>query len=285
MIVKVLVFGNETTGLGHWYRSMALADHLWQYGHAVTIISDRQPHGKFPFHQVAYEDQTLWLSPLQNQCDWLIIDLPNEAPAWLYDHCQAKGIRTLILNGVGHQVGDRADLRIVQGLTEDNYPYSGVDYIILRDSVFKAKAVRNPIIDWFVFGGAADKMGLTRHFPNWQRISFSVSDSDWQATDNHDNGFLMAASQCRRACVAMGMTVLEIAAWGDLPTYVFSVSETHLRFAKSLEAAGYIKAWPNVGRAVFNIEMEEFLQEPFSPMGKPIDGRAVDRIRALMMKG
>jgi spore coat polysaccharide biosynthesis predicted glycosyltransferase SpsG len=222
----------------------------------------------------------MWLGPLLDSFDWLVIDLPDEAPGWLYDHCQDRGIKTCILNGVGHQVGDRATLRIVQGLGEGQY--SGVDYIILRDSVFQAKKARNPIVEWFVFGGAADKMGLTQKFPNWQRMVFTISDEDWQAADNHDNGFLLAASQCKKACVAMGMTVLELASWGDIPVYVFSVSETHLKFAKGLEEAGYAKVYPKVGLPDNQKEFLGFLSEPFKITGKPIDGRACERILGLM---
>lgn len=301
MKINVLVFANKQTGWGHWYRSIAFAEYAQKAGHQVTIISDRQPPRHLAGHIVPYDDQALWRSPLYKLPDWLVIDLPEEGPGWLYDHCHATGVKTCILNGVGHQVGDRADLRIVQGLGDGKY--SGVDYIILREEVFHIKEIRRPIIEWFVFGGAADKMGLTRQFPNEQRISFSISDKEWQADDRHDDGFLVAASQCRRACVAMGMTVLELVAM-QIPTYVFSISETHLRFAQALDEAGYIKAWPNVGlpmrlsrqAAITSLKygishhyyfdkITHFLSKPFTPSGKPIDGQAPKRILKLMAKG
>lgn len=282
MKISFLVFANKITGLGHWYRSIALAQHAQDNAHQVTIISDRQPPTHFAHHQVSYEDQDLWHSPLLSRPDWLVIDLPDEAPGWLYQVCRLKGIQTCILNGVGHQIGDRADLRIVQGLGEGDY--SGVDYIILRPQVFDAKKLRRPVIDWFVFGGAADKMHLTRSFPNWPRIVFTVSEEDWNAADNHDNGFLMAASQCKRACVAMGMTPIELSIFGDMPIYVFSVSSLHLRFAQGLEAAGYVKSYPVAGLPCRQ-NMIDFLNTPFEPSGKPIDGLACERILDLMLKG
>jgi spore coat polysaccharide biosynthesis predicted glycosyltransferase SpsG len=281
MQVKILVFANAETGLGHWYRSIALADYLQGRGVHTTIITDRIPPDKFSYHLVNYHDQPIWQSPITGHYDWLIVDLPAEPPAWIYEYCEAQRINVLILNGVGHQVGDRATLRIVQGL-DDAAEYSGVDYIILRDNVFKASRIRQPIIDWFVFGGAADQMKLTVNFPNWQRIVFAISKKDWQVSDNHDNGFLFAASQCERACIAMGMTALELAAWGDMPIYVFSISEQHLNFAQRLETAGYISAYPAVGLPDDKIDMAEFLTIPFVPTGKPIDGQACRRIYDLM---
>lgn len=278
MRINFLVFACPAVGLGHWYRSIALAEYIQAAGHQVRIISDRQPPDNLLWHSVSFDDQVLWRSPLMSPADWLAIDLPDEAPDWLYDHCRANGIQTCILNGVGHQVGDRADLRIVQGLAEAQY--SGVDYIILRESVFHIKAIRRPAIEWFVFGGGADKMGLTRRFPDLQRVSFSISDADWYAVQRPDDGFLVAASQCRRACVAMGMTVWELVAMG-IPTYVFSLTDLHLYFALNMQEAGYINAWNGTGLPTRS-KMNDFLSEPFVPAGKPIDGRACERILKLM---
>jgi len=279
MKVNFLCFANNETGFGHWYRSVALAKHIRNQGSQVTIIGDRVPPDNLLCHRVPFGDQTIWRGPLSQQCDWLVIDLPDEAPDWIYDHCQQSNIKTCVLNGVGHQVGDRADLRIVQGLGREEY--SGVDYIILRKSVFEAKAIRRPIMDWFVFGGAADKMGLTKRFPDFQKMSFTISDQDWQAGDSHDNGFLVAASQCRRACVAMGMTVWELAAMG-IPTYVYSLTAQHLSFAKKMAGAGYIRAHRQVGLPDTEMKIRDFLGQPFTPSGRPIDGRASERILDLM---
>lgn len=277
MKINLLVFANRYTGWGHWFRSIALADHLQNRGHQVTIISDYE-EPRFAHHQVPYGDQTLWRSPLMNHPDWLVVDLPDEAPAWLYDYCQAKQVRTCVLNGVGHQVGDQADLRIVQGLGEGEY--SGVDYIILRPQVFEAKKKRNPQADWFVFGGAADKMNLTEKFPNWQRVVFKLPEKALASPDEYDNGFLHFASLCRRACVAMGVSAWELTAIG-VPTTVFSLTPLHLEFALEMQRHGYIKAWHKVGLPDKDT-MIDFLSKPVAITGKPIDGRACERILRLM---
>ena len=283
MNIKMIVFANRNTGWGHWYRSIALAEHIQSQNHQVTIISDRTPPKPLAWHCVSYDDPALWRGPLYDSDDWLLIDLPDEAPEWLYDLCQNRGIKTCVLNGVGHQCGDRADLRIIQGLTDDELgpkEYAGVDFIILRPAVFEAKKISNQIVDWFVFGGASDKLNLTRKFPNWQRIVFTISPNKLQVQDREDDGFLLAAAQCKRACIAMGVTAWELSAIG-LPVYAFSLTPLHLQFALEMDKAGYIKAYPKVG-IPSKRSFRNFLSVPFTPTGKPIDGLACQRILQLM---
>jgi spore coat polysaccharide biosynthesis predicted glycosyltransferase SpsG len=278
MRVAFLVLANERTGLGHWYRSLALAQEMQDEGHEVEIWSDRDATPFVWLDIKRFLGDASLPDLLAHNLDWLVIDLPHELNRLVVETIHLSPIKTLVLNGVGHEVGDWATLRIVQGFSDAQY--SGPEFVILRRNVFEAAKVRNPVVDWFVFGGAADGMHLTRLFPNWNRITYIVSADRWGATDSQDAGFLPAAAQCKQACIAMGMTAWELAAMG-VPAYVVSISKGHLDFALQMQEAGLVKAFDAVGMPPL-MAFERWLQEPFEITGKPPDGQAGARIMELM---
>lgn len=275
MRVAFFVMANEATGLGHWYRSMALAEAMLAEGHEVEVWSDRQPPEGMCWHK-----EFAW--PVAAElagCDWVVIDMPLELNTAGRRQIAKAGAKALVLNGVGHKVGDWADIRIVQGFAP-KAKYSGPEFVILRPNVFEAAKVRSPVVDWFVFGGAADGMHLTRLFPNWNRLTYIVDADRWEGTENQDDGFLLAAAGCKQACIAMGMTAWELAAMG-VPAYVLSISQGHLKFAMQMHEAGLINAWPQVGLPPL-YAFEKWLSKPFEMTGQPPDNQACARIMELM---
>jgi hypothetical protein len=160
--------------------------------------------------------------------------------------------------------------------------------VILRQNVFDLKAQRQdqrelgiePIIEWFVFGGASDNMNLIQKFPNWPRFSFSVSEKEWNKSSNYDNSFLQMATMCKRACVQMGMVAFEAATIG-ISSYIFSPTHEHLKFALELDRRGLIVAWQDVG-IPNKTDMIDFLNTPFEIIGATPDGKACKRIEELL---
>ena len=291
MNIAFLAYANQITGLGHWYRSITLAKHLKVSGNNVIVIGDRKPDG-FKYHSAGYpfvlNNYGVFFRLLQErEIEWLIVDTPDEMPRRFYTTCRMHNIKICVLNGVGHVVGDRADLRIVQGF-DDKAKYSGMDYVILRQNVFDLKAQRQeqrdfgiePIIEWFVFGGASDKMELLRKFPNWPRFLFSVSEKEWNQSSNYDDAFLRVAAVCKWACVGMGMTVWELCAM-RVKNWVVSPTPEHLKFALEMDRRGLIMAWQDVG-IPDPFSMRQFLQTPFEITGATPDGRACERIERLL---
>ena len=88
------------------------------------------------------------------------------------------------------------------------------------------------------------------------------------------------ASHCEKAAVQMGMVAWETVALG-LPTYIFSPTEDHLRYALAMDEAGLVFAYPEVGLPGPEA-LEAFLQIPYEITGTPPDGRAAERILKLM---
>ena len=129
MNVAFLVFRNSLTGFGHWYRSKALANYLKLKHHKITIIGDYLADDWITYNSILTDDEssilssTLYSHILEPWYDWIVVDLPFELDKQFYLACKSKKIKTLILNGVGHHVGDLADLRIVEGL-DDGIKYS-----------------------------------------------------------------------------------------------------------------------------------------------------------------
>jgi len=292
MNIAFLVYANQKTGLGHWYRSITLAKHLKQSGNNVYVIGDRKPNG-FEHYEIHYPVRGnhnydgIFYSLLLSDTEWLIIDTPNELPNKFYENCRKNNIKTCVLNGVGHVVGDWADLRIVQGF-DDEAQYSGMDYVILRQNVFDLKVQRQeqrdfgiePIIEWFVFGGASDNMNLLRKFPNWPRFLFSVGEKEWNNSSDYDDVFLRVAVGCKWACVQMGMVAWELCTM-QIKSWIFSPTLEHLKFALELDRRGLIMAWQDVGMPE-PLAMRKFLNTPFEITGATPDGKACERIERLL---
>lgn len=290
MNIAFLVFRNNLTGYGHWYRSKALADYLKSRGHKVTIIGDYQYSriSYVDYNSLLIENSSEMLNPtlfdhiIESWFDWIIVDLPFELDQSFYQACKSKRVKSLILNGIGHQVGDLADLRIVQGLGEGEY--SGPDYVILRDEIIELRHKyrlqlrfdpRKP--KWFVFGGGFDPLNLGDKFiDRWLTDDFILP--------SEERSFLQYALECNRACLSMGMIVWELLTIG-LKCYVFSVSPKHLEFAMRMNDAGLIRAYPEVGIPK-QAEFVEFLQSDFVVNSELIpDGKAKERIERLIING
>jgi len=286
MNIVFLVFRNSLTGYGHWYRSKALADYLKSKHHKITIIGDYLSDEPLTYHSILTDDEpsplssTLYSHILEPWYDWIVVDLPFELDKQFYLACKSKKIRTLILNGVGHHVGDLADLRIVQGLG-DGSKYSGSDYVILRPEImrlkedYKLRKLPSTPFKWFVYGGGFDVLNLKDVF-----IDRWIKD-DFMYPGTNEN-FLQYTLDCNRACLSMGMIVWELLTIG-LKCYVFSSSQKHLEFAQRMDKTRLIRAYDKVGLPKSKDEFVDFLGGRFElNEGLVPDGKAVERIEGLM---
>jgi hypothetical protein len=268
------VFADRETGLGHWYRCAALADAA--DGHRVDVVPDRSP-------------RTLRRMLALCAYDWLVVDVP-EVPECVYELAGERGVRVCQVNGVGYSRDDpRAALTIVQGYGEAEF--SGPEYVVLRPELFTYRHWATN--SWFVWGGAADGMNLLPAFqeacPYWEAtlVRPVLAQREMAALSAHHQAVKPAGdkifswmAQAGRACVAMGMAAWELAAL-RVPVYAFSATEGHLRFARRMEDAGLVLAYPKVGLPEPG-GLRAFLELPFTPWGTPPDGKAAERIVRLM---
>lgn len=260
------VFAQEETGLGHWYRSLALAQATQGRGHCVTIASNREPLKRINYIQTHYLEPGDYVQAIQaTRPDWLIVDLPHTPPAWIRKMYEGK---IVTLNGIGYNQNDGADLRVIQGAISVDLPgeqdkvptLKGLEYIILRPEIAKHKGIPRGEFS-LIWGGGVDSIGLLQSFADWfpeERAFFIVADmtpipilkspSHWLLKLNQDSDDLFWwLGRCKKLITAMGMIVPEAAGYLGVPTYVFNASELHLSFAKAMEEAGLIKAWNDVG--------------------------------------
>ena len=79
-----LAYGNEKTGLGHYYRTLALAQEASCRGHQVVFLSDHKTHCcGVKGEQVRPNDPETflgWSQPFRP--DWVVADLSYPAPDW-----------------------------------------------------------------------------------------------------------------------------------------------------------------------------------------------------------
>ena len=287
MKIAVLVYANQDVGLGHWNRSKALIEELERRGHYVWALGNMMTHRKM-YYQVREGSRIdLYHVVEQLKPDVLIADLQGEIPEYIYELVDPE--RLVVLNGVGRERETRAGMIFVQGLidpSENKNVFSGIDYVILRPELQQWLA--GPEKEWFVFGGAKDKMHLSPAFQeafpetsaNILMTNMSVSLDNTYRTMYHDifippspdkqvETFRQAVAGVEKACLAMGMTAWETVALG-IPTYVFSSTNGHLSFAKKMEDAGMLRAYDGVGVPHHDTLVKEFLeQKPIQPRLRP----------------
>jgi spore coat polysaccharide biosynthesis predicted glycosyltransferase SpsG len=288
MKILVYCFVNSSTGYGHWYRSLALAQAAQQRGHAVYVASDRQPPPGLTHIPTRYNDIGSFATALNIvKPDWLITDIPHDPPMWIRTLAKCK---ILTLNGIGYNQADGADLRVIQGVADIELPgpqdkvpvLKGLEYVILRPEIAKYRDIPKGQ-DTFVWGGGADMLGLLNRFVLACPGTFAtliVGDMTPAPlvsgpchsvvrvkADSLDMFEWMAGSKA--ACIAMGVAAWELSYLG-LETTVFSATPLHLIFAQGMAKAGLIKAWPEVGLPG-NEEMRDFIRSDFEITGQPPD--------------
>lgn len=295
MKIVFLVYAKPETGLGHWYRTIELAKRAEERGHYVTIVGNRMAR-PFTFFQVREnEEYDLYHVLHQIDPDWLVVDLQDSVPDYIYNITKT---RLAVLNGVGYDKEDEADLTIIQGFSDKNREniLSGEKYVVLRKELFEAKQhIDKKAKDWFVWGGTKDKMGILTAFPlimPESKASLVISKMfpiELKTISNpaihtpvfvDDSSIIPLMTISNRACVAMGMIAWELAAL-EIPAYVFSVSNGHLGFANKMQENGLLLAYPEIGLPEEN-KVVEFLSTPFEITGNPPDEKGADRILAAM---
>jgi len=288
MNVGILYFADEQHGLGHHYRCITLANALEDAQHTVYYFSNLQYRHKMYFQLRSDNKHDLFHILHQCKLDWLIIDTPDLPNKYVYRFRNEFNFQILYLNA--NQDYDNHDLDIIQGCLSGKY--SGVEYIILRPMLDECKAdTKNN--SWFVFGGSADKTRLLESFDtavdeNAFLLGTEFSDplleikgdKHMQIVPNDDTAFLALMSSCKRACISFGTIAWELVYY-RIPTYAFSPTKEHLRWAQAMEKEGLIKAYPDVGLPD-KYKIQEFLNEPFEIAENGLDLEGASRIVKLM---
>ncbi len=289
MKIAFLVWADRNTGLGHYFRCQALAEAAFNRGHRVRFISNRKSTLNGSTFQCEYLDKTSFEFFMENNLpDWIVIDIPDQIPDWLW----AVKARKCVIDGIGHEAKAKADLNISQGF--DGGEYGAPDYLLLRQHMMLNSAIPKPREGMFVFGGGADKLGLARRFAqsckdipanivispmvDWVEMPLSPAHTLYTLDDNRVFSVMKASTS---AAVHHGMIVWELCRDGIAPK-VFSYSLQHLEDAKRMEEMGYILAYDAVGLPEGDIPLLDFLQRPVVFMGKPIDGHGAERTIKLM---
>lgn len=278
------VLADPAHGLGHIRRCEALAQAALQRGHQFVLAANRAPAvGGWVEVQGVEDMEGLSRAVELVGADWLIIDLEERVPEEVWSLAARYGVRTCLLSAVGRIENDarRADVAWVQDRAET---------VILRRDILEQ--VRRPSSRWFVFGGSADVLCLLARFTkvcaDWDAdllvtdfMRYSLKPHGRLEVVQGDSRSLELLSGAGRACIHMGMTAWELA-YFRVPTYVFSATPGHLAFARQMEGAGLVRAYPGVGLPRDDVDFREFLQIPFEPTGVPPDGRGADRLLAIL---
>ncbi len=296
------VFANKYTGLGHWFRSMRLVDEAVSRGHTCYVVTDKKQSSEkinYHLHSVSMYNFVGWRQVFYTiKPDWAVFDLSIEPPQDIYE----LPTRTCSIDGIGHKKNGFGVV-INQSLEGT---YCAPDYLILkRDLVEAAKQYDiTSAQNWFVFGGAADRMGLCDRFmrmnPNGNNILFPYFDvmnleRNYRAKqdrtkyrglfDNISTKAIQLMLNSNKACIAMGMTAWELA-YLKMPTYAFSLTERHLASAKLMGDAGYLTYYSITGLPTNDKNFMEFISNPMVFRGKPIeDVGATNTIKLLERSG
>lgn len=292
MRLLLYYFANPITGLGHFYRSTALAKIALERGHTVLVAGDRKPDG-LPFMPCIYESRGDFKDAVEAfKPDWVLVDLPHTPPEWIRE--TVKG-RICTLNGIGYNQNDGADLRIIQGMSDVKLPgkqdkvpvLKGIEYVIIRPDTWQYRQEqRSPMT--FVWGGGTDGMRLLSRFglvyPQGLAtlVMAEMTPAPQIVLPRHTalrltgNDFLSWLGGSQQAVMAMGMSAWEAVAL-DVKSYVFSYTPLHLAFAEAMDSAGLIKAWPGVGLPTSD-EMRDFINTPFEIAGNGLDTDGARRV-------
>lgn len=293
MKLAIATWCNKETGMGHFYRCLALCEEAFHRGHQITFFSDYYlPNGIAAHFFQRYDDPKLNKQALeykQTEFDWLILDTPGKSPDWVNDIVAKK----CVIDGIGHNSDFKADIVISQGF--EGSEYRAPDYIIIRRSPIFHLVFPEPVENgMFVFGGGVDKLNITERFINCchdvpANIVRTLMMDFIPPPNNKDHRLyhlegsriftIIRASSS--ATVHMGMIVPELIFF-NIPPHIFSYSERHLRDAKVWETNGYGLAYDKVGLPDKDEEFREFILRPAKITGKPIDGKGAERVISLL---
>ncbi len=282
-------FANKSTGLGHWFRCLALAEAALNRGHKVAFASDRKPPFGMPFYPSVYLLEDGFVEAYNHfYPEWIVADLPVSVP----DFVMNLPTRKCLIDGIGHDAQAKADLNISQGL--DGTGYCAPDYVLIRNCAMLPSVSPKPIKGVFVFGGGADKLGLTKRFIracSSMPANIVISPLAQQFNSAYpvyqivysmdDNRIFSVMRQSTSAVVHMGMICWETCFYGIAP-HIFSYSLSHLASAKAMENAEYALAFDYVGLPEEDTVLLDFIRQPVILRGKSIDGRGAERVIKLM---
>ena len=288
-----MVSANKTTGLGHYFRCLALTEAARNRGHIVGFVSDRKPpFNSLLYYPAEYLDEGGFAKAYEKfHPDWVVADLPVTVPDFVLN----TPARKCLIDGIGHEVQARANLNISQGL--DGGEYKAPEYVLIRRRSMLPVVKPEPVKGMFVFGGGADKLGLAKRFvqtcpdilanvvisPLAEQIHMDASyvHNVYQMDDDR---IFRVIQKSNAAVVHMGMICWEIIAHYVAP-HIFSYSIEHLESAQRLEEAEYALAYDFVGLPESDVAFNEFVRQPALYRGKPIDGRGAERVVKLMERG
>ena len=281
--IAFLTYAEPNTGLGHWFRTLALEQEAKNQGYSTHFLTNRMLHREMYFQVRENNFDDIYNALHQIKPYAIVIDFQGNVPDYTYDITRKFGIKTVILNGVGRVEENNANLVVIQGLSETRNPntVSGAKYVILRSKMGEISAKHNGN-SWFVWGGARDRMGLLKMFNRVDdREATLVVHQEFidpliyrGITETHPNplhlvthvtgdAMLPIMANAKTACIAMGMAAWELAYLGT-PTYAFSSTPGHLRFAKEMEIAGLLLAYPKVGLPNTVKQFCDFINQPIT---------------------
>jgi len=288
MNVGILYFGLDEFGLGHHYRCVQLAEKLEEDGHTVYMFSNFQFRRKLYFQLRPHNEYDLYHVLYQCDLDWLVIDTPYYPDDFVFKHKDQLDFRILYLNS--DKDYPQIDVNIIQGCLSGTH--SGPQWVIVRKSLSDYQATVKTGLT-FVFGGSEDSMDLLSNFTKYAKneqailvggkVPEKVTENHIFTIPNDDASFLGIMSSSSKAVIQFGMTAWELVYYG-VPTYAFSPTTNHLRWAQAMENEGLIKAYPDTGIPSSN-QIMEFINEPFEineDSRSKLDTYAVDRIVELM---
>ena len=288
MNVGIMYFADKNYGLGHHYRCIELAKELEKSGHDVYLFSNLQFRRKLFFQLRSHNKHDFYHIVHQCNLDWLVVDTPYVPNQFIHEYSKEFGYKILYLNSDMDLA--LIDINIIQGCLVGKY--SGPKYVILRSDLDEYKTGLNNE-NWFVFGGSADQMRLLESFSKTIDENAFLAGTELAelpekiTNDKHmlmsagdDAAFLALMSTCGKACISFGMTAWELVYFG-IPTYAFSPTKEHLRWAQAMEKEGLIKAYPDVGIPE-NHRIREFLNEDFEIAENTLDLKGANRIVRLM---
>lgn len=296
MKILFYAFSDKDVGQGHLYRTLVLADKAEELGHHPLVVGNIMDQNRVCYQARKYSmDDFLHIAKKFNP-DWIVTDLQEKTPYFVYDVAELCYAEVLNIAGVGrYDIDLTARVNIVQGMLPEAPPekdliFGGQNWIVLRPEVFTIH--RNPGSAWFVFGGSIDRMELLYEFHEAMPEDKAMLVASHYASvipsesENHmvywpiDEAIFRLMGRAAKACVATGMIAWELATMG-IPTYCFSWTPGHLEFAQKMEEAGLVRAYPDIGLPSHD-KMREFLAlEPVEPQNAP-DGRGPARIIRLM---
>ena len=276
-------------GLGHYYRTLALAQEASARGHFTVFLSDRPAMvpGVYTKKVKTWNDYDFMATLIIVQPDWVVADLPNpEPPGWLWTNYPVY--KLCLIDGNPKF----CNLAIGQGL--GGLDYEAPEYIIIPPELKVIRRVVHPNKCWFVWGGTGDVQKMLPAFsrsvdetavlvgvqgltppPTFLR---SVVHMYKQANDRQE--FFKIAADCNKAAVQMGQTIWELLYLG-IPCWVFSHSERNLATALELDRRGWVKAFRKVGLPG-KTGMKRFLASDFELKDRPVDGNGASRIIELL---